>query len=430
MRAYERLLNYVQIHTTSDEDVVTQPTSVRQFDLAHLLADEMRGLGLEQVRISDAAYVYGVIQATPGYEKKPALGFIAHMDTSPNASGENVNPQVHKHYDGGDVILSADRALSSDLASSADQADSANQAGPVVLTVDRFPHLATLKGRTLITTDGATLLGADDKAGIAEILTACETIIREQIPHGRICIGFTPDEEVGKGADQFDVAGFGADYAYTMDGGEEGELEYENFNAAEAALTIQGVAVHPGSAKNIMVNALVVACELNAMLPAAETPAHTEDREGFYYLRKLEGTPERSTMAYSLRDHDLTLLNARKKTLQQAVKILNERYGEGTVSVSISDRYRNMHDVIRNEMHLVGRAKEAMARIGLQPIIVPMRGGTDGATLSYKGLPCPNLGTGGHAYHGVYEHITAEAMDTCTALIVELVRLYAKGADR
>jgi len=226
------------------------------------------------------------------------------------------------------------------------------------------------------------------------------------------------------------VAGFEADYAYTMDGGEEGELEYENFNAAEATITIQGVAVHPGSAKNIMVNALVVACELNAMLPAAETPAHTEDREGFYYLRKLEGTPERSSMAYSLRDHDLALLSARKKTLQHAVKILNERYGAGTVSLAISDRYRNMHDIIRNEMHLVDRAKEAMARIGLKPIIVPMRGGTDGATLSYKGLPCPNLGTGGHAYHGVYEHITAEAMDTCTALIVELVRLYAEGSDR
>jgi len=430
MKAYERLLNYVRIHTTSDEDAENQPTTARQFDLAHLLADEMRSLGLDQVRVSESAYVYGLLPATPGYEKKPALGFIAHMDTSPNASGENVNPQVHKHYDGGDVILSADRTLSSDLDSSADQADSANQASPIVLTVDRFPHLATLKGRTLITTDGTTLLGADDKAGIAEILTACETIIREQIPHGRICVGFTPDEEVGKGANQFDVVGFGADYAYTMDGGEEGELEFENFNAAEATLTIQGVAVHPGSAKNIMVNALVVACELNAMLPYAETPAHTEDREGFYYLRKLEGTPERSTMAYSLRDHDLALLNARKKTLLHAVKILNERYGEETVSVSISDRYRNMHDVIRNEMHLVDRAKEAMARIGLQPIIVPMRGGTDGATLSYKGLPCPNLGTGGHAYHGVYEHITAEAMDTCTALIVELVRLYAKGADR
>ena len=410
MRAYERLLNYVRIHTTSDEDVDTQPTSARQFDLANNLVNEMRALGLEQVRVSESAYVYGILPATPGYESKTALGFIAHMDTSPNASGEHVNPQIHANYVGGDVVLSADPA------------------NPVILTVERFPHLAALKGRTLITTDGTTLLGADDKAGIAEILTACETIIREQIPHGRICVGFTPDEEVGKGADRFDISGFGADYAYTMDGGEEGELEYENFNAAEAILTIQGVAVHPGSAKNIMVNALVVACELNALLPAAETPAHTEDREGFYYLRKLEGTPDRVSMAYSLRDHDQALLFARKRTLQHAVKTINERYGEGTVSLTLSDRYRNMLDVIRQEMHLVDRAKDAMARIGLQPIIVPMRGGTDGATLSFKGLPCPNLGTGGHAYHGVYEHITVEAMDTCTALIVELVQLYAESA--
>ncbi len=407
MRAYERLLKYVRIHTTSDEDSKETPSTQRQFDLARLLAAELESLGLESVRISESGYVYGMLPATEGHEDRPSIGFIAHMDTSPNASGEQVNPQVLDNYDGGDVPLSSDPEH------------------PIILTVDRFPHLKRLAGQTLITTDGTTLLGADDKAGIAEIVTACETIIREQIPHGRVCVGFTPDEEVGRGADHFDVAAFGADFAYTMDGGEQGELEYENFNAAEATLTIQGVSVHPGTAKDIMVNALVVACELNGMLPSAETPAHTSDREGFHYLRKLEGSPEKATMAYSLRDHDASLLTARKKTIEHAAKILNERYGAQTVTVSISDRYRNMHDVIRNHPHLVENAKAAMVETGIEPIIVPMRGGTDGATLSYKGLPCPNLGTGGHAYHGVYEHITAEAMDACTNLIVALVKRYA-----
>jgi hypothetical protein len=282
----------------------------------------------------------------------------------------------------------------------------------------------------LITTDGTTLLGADDKAGIAEILTAVERIVREKIPHGRICVGFTPDEEIGRGADYFDVAGFGADFAYTLDGGPEGELEYENFNAAEATVEIRGVAVHPGTAKNVMVNALVVACALNSMLPGCETPADTENYEGFYYLRRLEGTPEKVSMAYSLRDHDAALLTARKKTLEHAVRILNERYGPQTIRLEIKDRYRNMAEIIKDHSHLIDSAKLAMAMAGIEPVIIPMRGGTDGATLSYKGLPCPNLGTGGYAYHGVFEHITAEGLELCTRMIIDLVKHYAEKGDR
>ena len=410
MQAYERLIKYARVHTTSDEDSTSSPSTARQFDLAHLLADEMRSLGLSEVRVSEAAYVYGYIPATPGLENKPALGFIAHLDSSPAVSGEGVQARLWPGYDGNDVVLNDDPE------------------NPVVLSPSRFPHLQQLKGRTLITTDGRTLLGADDKAGIAEILTACEIIVTEGRPHGKICVAFTPDEEVGRGTEHFDVKGFGADFAYTMDGGEEGELEYENFNAAEAKISIRGVSVHPGTAKNIMVNALTVACELNNMLPAAETPRHTEVREGFYYLNKLEGTPENVRISYSLRDHDSSFLESRKKTLSHAAAILNERYGANTVTVEITDRYRNMYDIIRENMHLVGNARQAMAKVGLEPIIIPMRGGTDGATLSYLGLPCPNLGTGGFAYHGVHEHITIEGMGKCVQLILALVELYALRA--
>ena len=408
MKAHERLIKYAKIHTTSDEDSSSSPSTARQFDLAHLLADEMRSLGLSDVRVSETAYVYGHISATPGQENQPALGFIAHLDSSPAVSGEGVHPRFWPNYDGGDVVLNDDPE------------------NRVLLSPSRFPHLQQLKGRTLITTDGRTLLGADDKAGIAEIMTACEIMIAEGRPHGKICVAFTPDEEVGRGTEHFDVKGFGADFAYTLDGGEEGELEYENFNAAEAKVTIRGVSVHPGTAKNIMVNALNVACELNSMLPAAETPRHTEEREGFYYLSKLEGNPENARMSYSLRDHDRYLLESRKHTVRHAAAILNERYGAGTVAVDIADRYRNMHEIIRENMHLIDNARQAMAAVGLEPIIVPMRGGTDGATLSYLGLPCPNLGTGGFAYHGVHEHITVEGMEKCVQLIMALVELYCK----
>jgi len=407
MKSYERLLKYAAIYTTSDDHSESRPTSVRQLDLADLLASEMTELGIQDVRVSEQGYVYGTLPASAGYEEKPSLGFIAHMDTSPDAKGDHVYPQVIENYQGVDVVLHGSGSI---------------------LSPQMFPHLHTLKGRTLITTDGTTLLGADDKAGIAEIMTACEIILREQIPHGRLCIGFTPDEEVGKGAEWFDVEGFGANFAYTMDGGKEGELEYENFNAAEAVLEINGIAVHPGTAKNTMVNALTVACEFNNFLPGAETPAHTEEYEGFYYLRRMEGSPVRVSMEYSLRDHDSSILTSRKTTMQQAVKIINEKYGANTVSLTITDRYKNMADIIINNFHLVENAILAMESVGVKPIVIPMRGGTDGATLSYKGLPCPNLGTGGYAYHGIFEHITVEGMDQCVQIIIALVKNYAQNS--
>lgn len=405
MKSYERLLKYAAIYTTSDEHSESRPTSACQLDLAHSLASEMTELGIKDVRVSEQGYVYGILPATAGNEGKPSLGFIAHMDTSPDAKGEHVKPQVIENYQGEDVVL---------------------QGNSSILSPEMFPHLHALKGRTLITTDGTTLLGADDKAGIAEIMTACEIIQTEQLPHAGICIGFTPDEEVGNGADWFDVKNFGADFAYTMDGGQEGELEYENFNAAEAVLEINGIAVHPGTAKNTMVNALTVACEINSLIPGAETPAHTEEYEGFYHLRRLEGGIDHVSMEYSLRDHDSSLLSSRKNTLQQAVKIMNEKYGANTVSLTITDRYKNMADIIKNNFHLVENAILAIESVGVKPIVIPMRGGTDGAALSYKGLPCPNLGTGGYAYHGIFEHITAEGMDQCVQIIIALVKCYAR----
>ncbi len=406
MKVQERFIKYAAINTSSDEESATRPSTQCQLDLARLLAADMRDLGLRGVRISEYGYVYGYLPATPDYEDCPKLGFIAHMDTSPDAPGAGVKPQLWENYQGQDLEL----------------------ADGVCLSTSRFPHLASLVGQTLITSDGTTLLGADNKAGIAEILTACEIMIREKIPHGRVCVAFTPDEEIGRGADNFDLVEFAADFAFTMDGGPVGELEYENFNAAEAEIEIKGVAVHPGTAKDIMVNALTVACELNGLLPAGQTPAETEGYEGFYFLRKLTGSVDTARLAYSLRDHDSAILEERKAKLLAAGQSLNERYGPETVKIAISDRYRNMADVIRQHPHLVETARQAMQNLAIKPLIIPMRGGTDGATLSYKGLPCPNLGTGGYAYHSVLEHITVEAMEQCTDLIVELVRLYAKGS--
>jgi len=404
MKAYERLLKYVKVYTTSDETSKAHPTTKRQFDLANILVEEMIELGLQDCKVDDNCYVYGYIPATKGYEDKKSIGFISHMDTAPAAPGENVKPQIIENYDGKEVLL---------------------KGGNKILSPNKFPHLKNLKGRTLITTDGTTLLGADDKAGISEILTACERIINENIPHGKICIGFTPDEEVGMGADLFDVKNFGADFAYTVDGGVEGELSYENFNAASAEIEINGVSVHPGSAKNTMINATNVAIEFNSMLPACERPEHTENYEGFYYLEKFNGSTEKATMHYILRDHDINKLKAKKDNLLLAEKLLNEKYGEGTIKVNLKDQYKNMLEHIKPCFHLIENAKKAMKTVGVEPIVEPIRGGTDGATLSYMGLPCPNLGTGGHAFHGEFEHITVEAMDLCTSIIVEIVKIYS-----
>ena len=404
MKTYERFLNYVKVHTASSDVSETVPTTARQFDLARMLVDELHAIGAENARVDDMCYVYASLPATPGCENAPALGFIAHMDTVPDFSGENVQPRIIENYDGGEVILGTSGRT---------------------LSPEKLPHLPLLKGRTLIVTDGTTVLGGDDKAGVAEIVTAVETIIKEGLPHGKLCIGFTPDEEVGSGADHFDVKAFGADYAYTMDGGAEGEIEYENFNAAAAKIKINGFNIHPGDSKNKMINALLVAMELNGMLPD-ETPRNTEGYEGFFHLTDFGGTVEAAEMSYILRDHSSEIMTARKATLTHAVKLINEKYGEGTAELSIRDQYQNMVEKIRPCMHLIDNAVEAAKELGLTPRVQPIRGGTDGARLSFMGLPCPNLGTGDFACHGPYEHVTVEGMEKCTELVLKLIEKYSQ----
>ena len=328
------------------------------------------------------------------------------MDTVPDFSGENVQPRIIENYDGGDVVLGTSGR---------------------VLSPKKLPHLPSLKGKTLIVTDGTTVLGGDDKAGIAEIMTAIERVISENRPHGKLCIGFTPDEEVGSGADNFNVAEFGADFAFTVDGGAEGEIEYENFNAAAAKIVVNGFNIHPGDSKNKMINALLVAMELNSMLPD-ETPANTEGYEGFFHLTDMSGNVERAEMDYIIRDHSEAIMTARKATLAHAVKILNEKYGSGTVECTVRDQYLNMVEKIRPCMHLIDNAVEAAKSIGLVPKVAPIRGGTDGARLSFMGLPCPNLGTGDFACHGPYEHVTVEGMEKCTELVLLLIDKYSKAA--
>ncbi|MDY3920142.1 MAG: peptidase T [Candidatus Limivivens sp.] len=404
MRAYERLLNYVCIPTASSETSGTVPTTQCQFNLAHLLVKEMQEMGITDARVDEKCYVYGTIPATPGYEEKTKLGFIAHMDTVSEFVDRLIQPQLHPDYDGQDLLLGdSGRALEAAV----------------------FPHLPSLKGRTLITSDGHTILGADDKAGIAEILTMAEELLKGEIPHGKISIGFTPDEEVGSGADHFDVAGFDAEFAYTVDGGKEGEIEYENFNAASATVTVKGFNIHPGSAKDTMINAGLVAMEYNSMLPAGETPRDTEGYEGFYHMMKVDGCVEKASMSYIIRDHDAESFAERQKIMEKTAEELNKKYGEGTVSVTIKESYRNMAEKIRPCYHLIENAMEAARRAGVEPSVVPIRGGTDGARLSYMGLPCPNLGTGGFAFHGPYEHITAEGMDIAAQTLIEIVKIYA-----
>ena len=403
MRAYERLLNYVKVWTTSDSESGTHPSTMRQFDLAHQLVQELKDLGLADARVDKHCYVYATLPATPGQESAKPLGFISHMDTTDDASGENVNPQIHPNYDGGKVVLPATGA---------------------VLDPAVFPFLTEMKGQTLITTDGSTLLGADDKAGVAEIMTMLERIIAEKRPHGKLCIGFTPDEEIGEGASLFDVPGFGAAYAYTVDGEDAGEISYENFNAAAAVVTVHGFSVHPGSAKNTMINAQNVAMEFHAALPAFARPEHTEGREGFFHLTSMVGDVTTAKLGYIVRDHDAAKFAARKAQMEHIAACLNERYGAGTVELDIHDSYYNMLEKIQPHFHLVENARKAIRTAGLEPIETPVRGGTDGATLSYMGLPCPNLGTGGFNFHGPCECITAEKMDQCTEILLNLVDLY------
>lgn len=405
MRVEERLLKYVSYWTTSDEECRQIPSSERQFELGKVLEQELRDLGLEKVTLTDHCYVYGLLPATKGYADKPAVGFISHMDTAPDFSGKDVKPQIIPDYDGNDVLLKGSGAY---------------------LKVSDFPTLKTLKGRTLITTDGTTLLGADDKAGVSEIMTAVEQIITEKIPHGDIWIGFTPDEEVGSGADLFDLDCFKARFAYTVDGDYEGEVAYENFNAASASFEINGVNVHPGEAKDIMINAALVGCEIASLLPENETPAHTEGREGFYHLTDFSGDIAHAKVNYIVRDHDKATFEKRLDTLRGIEQKMNEKYHADTVKLNIQHSYSNMLEVIEKNEYVVAIAKKAIKNVGLEPVSRPVRGGTDGARLSFMGLPCPNLGTGGYGFHGPFEHISVEGMDTAVSVIKEIVKITAE----
>lgn len=405
MRVEERLLKYVSYWTTSDEECRQIPSSERQFELGKVLEQELRDLGLEKVTLTDHCYVYGLLPATKGYADKPAVGFISHMDTAPDFSGKDVKPQIIPDYDGNDVLLKGSGAY---------------------LKVSDFPTLKTLKGRTLITTDGTTLLGADDKAGVSEIMTAVEQIISEKIPHGDIWIGFTPDEEVGSGADLFDLDYFKAKFAYTVDGDYEGEVAYENFNAASASFEINGVNVHPGEAKDIMINAALVGCEIASLLPENETPAHTEGREGFYHLTDFSGDIAHAKVNYIVRDHDKATFEKRLDTLRGIEQKMNEKYHADTVKLNIQHSYSNMLEVIEKNEYVVAIAKKAIKNVGLEPVSRPVRGGTDGARLSFMGLPCPNLGTGGYGFHGPFEHISVEGMDTAVSVIKEIVKITAE----
>ncbi len=404
MRAYERLLRYAVINSTSHEDLEGTPTGEGEFELARLLATEMEALGMTDVFVDEHAYTYGFLPPTPGYELKKAIGFIAHLDTVDDCGGTDTHPQVIKNYDGNPIPLGTSGRI---------------------LDPQAFPHLKECLGKTILTTDGTSVLGADDKAGIAEIMTLCQRLINDGIPHGKICVCFTPDEEIGHGAALLDLEKFGADLAYTVDGSVPGEIEYETFNAAAARLTAHGISVHPGDARGKMINAMKVIMEANAMLPDQEVPERTQDREGFYHLTGARGSVSEASADYILRDHDAAKIAERKQKMQEIARALNEKYGDGTVTCVIKDQYRNMAEVMADYPEVIDAARKAIQASGLTPSSRPVRGGTDGAQLSFRGLPCPNLGTGGYAYHGFYEYAVAEEMDRCVEILLQLVREYA-----
>ncbi len=411
MRAYERLLKYVSYETTSDENSQTCPSSAKELVLADELVEELKAIGVADAHVDKDGYVYGSIPATKGAENEKTIGLIAHMDTAPAMSGADIKPRIINDYDGADIVL--------------------NEKLGVVMDTVTFPQLRNYVGQDLIVTDGTTLLGADDKAGIAEIMTAAAQIIEadkacegntdEHIAHGKICIAFTPDEEIGRGADRFNVESFGADYAYTVDGGMLGEIEFENFNAASAKVHIKGENIHPGEAKNKMKNASLLAMEFNSMLPPAEIPAHTEGYEGFFHLCGMSGDEENAYLDYIVRDHNMDKFLERKAMLEHITAYLNTKYGAGTVNLDMKDSYYNMREKLETDMYIVDRAVEAMKENGVEPIIQPIRGGTDGARLSFMGLLCPNLSTGGHNFHGKYEYICIQSMDKMVEIIKSIV---------
>lgn len=404
MEVEERLLKYISIKTPCDENSDKVPTTSCQFNLAKILADELKDLGLTKVILDDKCFVYGILPATPGYETRKKLGFIAHMDTVQEFCEGEIHPVCTPDYNGEDLVL--------------------GDSGRILTTKD-FPHLKALKGRTLITSDGNTILGVDDKAGIAEIMQLLEILQTEQIPHGQISVAFTPDEECGSGAAHFDFEAFDAEVAYTMDGDGEGEIQYQNFNACEAKFEINGKNVHPGSAKNVMINAVLIAADINNMLPRYEIPRYTEEYEGFYHLLSIHGDEGYAIAEYIIRDHDTDSFEARKNTLRHIEKTLNELWGAGTVALTLTDEYKNMECIIKEHMYLIDYARQACANANVPEDISPIRGGTDGCKLSFKGLPCPNLGTGGHGYHGQLEHVTIEGMEAAVRVIVELVKIFA-----
>ncbi len=402
MTVSERFLRYVAFDTRSDEESETCPSTAKQKLLGAALVEEMLAMGIADAHMDENGYVYGTV---PGDPNLPTIGLIAHMDTSPDAPGHNIKAKIVE-YNGGDILL--------------------NEAENIVMKAENYESLANCLGKHLIVTDGTTLLGADDKAGIAEILTAVEILMASGAPHGTVKIGFTPDEEVGRGADLFDVEKFGADYAYTVDGGTVGELEYENFNAAGARVEFQGLNIHPGSAKDKMVNSQYIAMEFQSLLPVHQKPESTEGYEGFIHLTDMEGCVEHTTLRYIIRDHDMTLFQEKKKIMETAANFLNEKYGWGTVRLHLRDSYFNMKEKIEPNMFIVERALQAMEEVGMEPLVVPIRGGTDGARLSFMGLPCPNLCTGGQNYHGRFEYIAIEDMELCTKLLVQILTNVAK----
>ena len=405
MELKDRFLKYVAYDTQSDENSITFPSTDKQLVLLRALKEEMIELGLTEVVMDEHGYVMGTIPASEGYENAPVVGFISHVDTSPDMSGAAIRPQFVKNYDGGDIALN----------------DS------LTMTVKEFPELKFFVGHTLITTDGTTLLGADDKAGVTEIMTMAEYLIAHpEVKHGKVRIGFTPDEEIGRGVDYFNVEAFGAQVGYTVDGGMEGELEYENFNAASAKWEVSGRNIHPGMAKDKMINAMQIAMELNSMLPAHQRPEHTEGYDGFYHLVGMRGEVEHAELSYIVRDHSRELFEQKKALLEQITAYANAKYGEGTVRLTLKDQYYNMREMVEPHPEIIEKAMQAMEEAGVVPIIKPIRGGTDGSRLSYMGLPCPNLYTGGMNFHGKFEYVSLDTMYRSVQTLVNLVKLWAK----
>ena len=401
----EKFLRYVSVDTQSDPESESQPSSKKQFVLLEMLNDELNAMGIK-AELDEYGYVMGTIPSNCGKDV-PAIGFIAHVDTSPDASGAHIKPQIIENYDGGDIMLRGVPGLA--------------------LKTSDFPELAEYKGQTIITTDGTTLLGADDKAGVAEIMSMAEYIMEHpEFRHGEIKIGFTPDEEIGRGVVKFDVARFGAEYAYTMDGGKIGELEYENFNAASATVRIQGRNIHPGYAKGKMLNAILIGMELNALLPVEQRPEYTDGYEGFFHITDFRGTVEEASFSYIIRDHDIDIYEKRKKMMQGCVEFINSKYGEGVASVEIKHQYYNMRKEVEPHYHIIEKAVKAMEMEGITPIIRPIRGGTDGANLSFMGLPCPNIFAGGHNFHGKLEFVPVESMEKASKVILNIISQFAE----